>query len=201
VSLPRLENDAYYTEGGVIDALFKTYPALASHEKYFDPCAGNCKMIFRAQDILKDSGISSVKILAADLYLKEEQQGQLWPHFDATKQWDWDKLRDYPPDVTITNPPFKGAIDILENALLYTKYKVAFLLRLSFLEPCRDRSFFLKAYADNLVSVVPLSPRPKFRSDSKGSDSVTVAWLIWDKQFSWKKAKIACPFVFVDDWK
>jgi hypothetical protein len=51
------------------------------------------------------------------------------------------------------------------------------LLRLSFLEPTRERGPWLAANPPDLVIVLP---RISFTGDGK-TDSVTCAWMIWDK--------------------
>ena len=103
-------------------------------------------------------------------------------------------------DTVITNPPFNVANKILENSLDIVD-EVIMLLRLSFIEPCKDRRQLLNQYKDNLVKVILVSPRPKFRADTKGSDSVTVAWFIWNTKFSWNKLEIDYPFDFITNWK
>ena len=76
----------------------------------------------------------------------------------------------------ITNPPFNCAIDILKTAHANVP-NIAMLLRLSFLEPTKDRQEFLINHPPNKVLVLP---RISFTGDGK-TDSVTCAWLVWDK--------------------
>ncbi|MBL1176930.1 MAG: hypothetical protein FWK01_17885 [Pantanalinema sp. GBBB05] len=75
------------------------------------------------------------------------------------------------------------------------------LLRISFLEPCRDRAEWMAKNADQLRYVIPVNPRPQFRADIKGGDSFTVAWFVWVKDWSWETQGIDCPFKFITDWK
>jgi hypothetical protein len=75
------------------------------------------------------------------------------------------------------------------------------LLRLNWLEPCGDRRDLLQKFADNMVSVSIVSPRPKFRADTNGSDNITVAWVVWRKDWSWQERGISAPFDFLLDWK
>ena len=52
--------------------------------------------------------------------------------------------------------------------------------RLTFLEPTRTRSTFL--LEKSLSNLIVLNPRPIFRADqSKTKDSVTSAWMVYDK--------------------
>lgn len=92
------------------------------------------------------------------------------------------------------------AAKILEYALEFSHSGVAMLLRLTFLEPCKNRADLLKYYADNLVAIIPVNPRPKFRKDTSGSDSSTVAWFEERKDWSWSKQNINCPFIFENQW-
>ena len=48
-------------------------------------------------------------------------------------------------DNIVTNPPFKNALEFAERALELSRYKVALLLKLSFLEGVARRNFF-KSY-------------------------------------------------------
>lgn len=96
---------------------------------------------------------------------------------DATSPQSWQSWNQV--DWVITNPPFSLAPSILPLALLNAKVGVAALLRLSYLEPCANRGQWLQEYSDRLSNLIIFSPRPKFRKDTKGVDSVTVAWFVW----------------------
>ena len=82
----------------------------------------------------------------------------------------------YPPEVAavITNPPFSDAFEILVNAHKQG-LDVAFLLRMSFLEPTVERGEWLAANPPDLVIVCP---RESFTGDGQ-TDSVTCAWMVW----------------------
>lgn len=90
-------------------------------------------------------------------------------------------------DCVITNPPFNCALGILKNAHRACT-RVAMLLRLSFLEPTRERGPWLAANPPDLVIVLP---RISFTGDGK-TDSVTCAWMIWDKTIE-QKGVIVSP--------
>jgi hypothetical protein len=87
----------------------------------------------------------------------------------------------------ISNPPFNCAFQIIQNAVKYCN-KTAMLLRLSFLEPTRERGPWLAANPPDLVIVLP---RISFTGDGK-TDSVTCAWMIWDKEIK-QKGVIVSP--------
>lgn len=75
-------------------------------------------------------------------------------------------------DLIVTNPPYT---DVEEHvrACLSVADEVFMLLRISFLEPTKKRRDILQ---HNLVSVNILPKRPRFRTDTNATDSVTSAW-------------------------
>ena len=98
-----------------------------------------------------------------------------WHYFDATDPNLWQQKQ---PDFTITNPPFNLAHLIVPLAYEYSKYGCAMLLRLSYLEPCENRSKWLENHP---ISKLIIMPRISFTGDGS-KDSVTTAWFIWDKR-------------------
>src|SRR6266545_2965238 len=109
-------------------------------------------------------------------YLNNPITNDIVGGFDATKYLWWDKMNPK-PDWTVTNPPFSSAYRIVVNAVNYSTVGAAVLLRLSFLEPTRERERFLNRQPPNKLIVLP---RYSFTEDGK-TDSVTCAWMIWDK--------------------
>ena len=112
-------------------------------------------------------------------------------------------------DWVITNPPFKRAMPILALAYEQARQGVAFLLRLSFAEPCGERAGWLAAHADQQVALAPVNPRPRYRrgeinprtGKEYGTDSVTSAWFVWRKSWSWQRQGIVCPFRYEYGWR
>jgi hypothetical protein len=93
-------------------------------------------------------------------------------HVDAatlTHECDW----------TITNPPYQMplCLDIVRQQIRQSRSGVAMLLRLSFLEPTKARGPF---WQDHPLTRLLVLPRYSFTGDGK-SDSVTTAWMIWDR--------------------
>lgn len=80
-------------------------------------------------------------------------------------------------DWVISNPPFSEAPSIVRHAFFHAKFGVAFLLRLTFLEPCKNRSEFLVDHPPSIL----VMPRYSFTGDG-ATDSVTCAWFIWVKK-------------------
>ena len=93
------------------------------------------------------------------------------------------------PDWTVTNPPFSEAEDILPAAYAGSRVGVAFLLRLSYLEPIASRgnrtgrADWLRQHQNEMSHLIVVNPRPRFRLDTRNTDSVTVAWMVW--QHGW----------------
>ena len=94
-------------------------------------------------------------------------------HFDATESAVWNTLS---PSWVISNPPFSSAARIVPLAFQSAKHGIAFLLRLTYLEPCSNRKDFLSLYPPSIIVL----PRYSFTKDG-GHDSVTCAWFIWRK--------------------
>jgi hypothetical protein len=182
----RISHDLYPTPPQVTRAL--TDRILLP--KYIcESCAGNGAIT----DALEET---RHKVLESDITWNTED--------DATTREFWDSRAEKLGETlwaTVTNPPFSLASKILPLAYEYSPWGVAFLLRLSYLEPAKNRAKWLEAHADNLRCVIPLNPRPKFRRDSKGKDSVTVAWMVWDKAWSWADKGVPSPFTFASGWK
>lgn len=120
---------------------------------------------------------------------------------DVTQEDSWSSLahRLLPAeqiDWVVTNPPFNKAHEIMPFAYQYTQAGIAMLLRLSYLEPCSNRAPWLHEHRHNLSNLIVFSPRPKFRPDTAGSDSVTVAWFVWQKCWAG-----GTQIDFVSDWR
>jgi hypothetical protein len=132
--MARRKNDFYPTPKSATLALLDAIPMIRG-ASVFEPCAGQGDI----EMPLCWHGGCTVKSNDIDRQFKTDF------HFDATKQW-------LPPhmhvDWVITNPPFSCAMTIIENTLNHfeqVRCGMAFLLRLSFLEPTKDRQGFLKS--------------------------------------------------------
>ena len=105
-------------------------------------------------------------------------------------------------DWVVTNPPYNIAHHVLRHAWNSCTSGVAMLLRLTFDEPTQDRAALLTMLAPYLRYRLIFNPRPKFRTDTDGTDSVTSCWFVWAKPFGediWKRP--GCQPVYVTDWK
>jgi len=182
----RVEHDYYPTPAGLTHQLIKLVPEIKG-SIVGEPCSGQDAIT----DVLQEYGCI---VHCSDI---QQRDGR---NRDATTPDFW-KETFAPSDWVVTNPPFNQAEAILPLAWEHCTNGCAFLLRLSYLEPTGGRGPWLQAYADNLRLVAPVSPRPRFRKDTKGSDSVTSAWFVWDKSWSWKALAVPSPFSFCAGWR
>lgn len=194
---PRIGNDQYPTEHGLIKALVDLVPDLLTQHSVFEPCAGDGRLLTELSAIAKQKQItletSSADLLPTGAHLD-------FTGLDAASCEDWAGLpQRY--DIVLSNPPFFVAPLVVALSLQHSKRFVAMLLRLTFLEPCKNRRAILRRYSDNLILVAPVSPRPKFRADCKGTDNTTVAWFVWDKEFSYQDLGVTPPFQPIVDWR
>ena len=92
------------------------------------------------------------------------------------------------PDIIITNPPFKLAMEFLEKSLKEADVCI-YLLRLGFLESKKRREFHQKNPPTNLIV---LSERPSFVAG--GTDKTAYAWYVYDPK---NRLGLSQPFYFV----
>ncbi len=104
----------------------------------------------------------------ADYHYDAAQKNDLWLHLQGQDQPDW----------IVTNPPFNQAMPILKQSFRCARIGVAMLLRLTFLEPTKERSDFLNANPPTRLIVLP---RWSYKANRK-TDSVTTAWMVWKKE-------------------
>jgi len=183
----RKANDFYPTEAAVTKQLLKIVPNINGN--VLEPCAGD-GAIARVFD--KHQGVDVVYTndinQAWDCnYHQDASKTETWKEWKKTTKFEW----------IVTNPPFNQAHLILPLAYKSATVGVAFLLRLSYLEPAGNRGEWLRSYTENLSNLIILGqPRPSFTGDGK-TDSCTVAWMVWQKNhsddtkidfaFNWKK--------------
>jgi hypothetical protein len=87
-------------------------------------------------------------------------------------------------DNIITNPPYCLAERFLEVALETANHKVAFLLKLAFLEGIKRQKIFL---ATPIARVYVFSKRLSFYRDgkkTKNSGMMAFAWFVWEKKYN-----------------
>ncbi len=159
----RRELDFYETPSHYIAALLSEVNIFG---RVYEPCVGEGAIAEAVR------ALPSVrKVYTNDIDYKRKAD----THRDARLAYAGEKGEF---DWQVANPPFSDELPILENALDQSP-NVAFLARLSFLEPTEDREHFLQTNPPQQVIVLP---RYSFRLNDEGkkqTDSVTCAWLVW----------------------
>ena len=179
--MPRRPLDYYETPPHYAAALLDTIGSLTGCTVY-EPCVGYRHIAGYLTD--------ARQLLTNDLdpghpasSHEDARTAAAWPAGEDEERFDW----------TITNPPFSDALPILRHALRCSR-NVAFLVRLSFLEPTRTREVFWCQHPPTGLIVLP---RYSFRLNDLGrrqTDSVTCCWLIYQEgrapavSFSWRRS-------------
>jgi len=189
--MTRLKNDQYFTPPGLIYPLLKEMRFNAD-AIYFEPCAGDGAI---AKALATE--INEENIVTADI--DNNLIGLDNNDFDATLLTHWFSVFPNPgirPDWVITNPPYKqpDCDRIIQNAWDFADEGIAMLLRLSYLEPCQNRAKFLKEA--NLTNLIIFNPRPQFIPGKKATDSSTVAWFVWQKNW----LSLGTCITYCTDW-
>ena len=111
-----------------------------------------------------------------------------------------ERQKRFQPDWVIANPPFNEAHNILPLAYSAAQVGVAFLLRLSYLEPCGNRGAWLQAHAPYMTNLIIFGqPRPSFTGNGR-TDNVTTAWMVWRKPHL-VPLENSTKMDFVPNWK
>jgi hypothetical protein len=162
--MPRRPFDFYETPPHYVEPLLELIGPLTGLFVY-EPCVG--------QGHISRFLTSAARVRTNDIVWRVENNFSL----DARLADSWPiEPRAY--DWTITNPPFSDELTILELALAHS-CNVAFLARLSFLEPTIERSSFWSTHPPTDVIVLP---RYSFRCNDQGkrqTDNVTCCWVIY----------------------
>ena len=191
-NLKRVPNDFYPTPKEIVKQLIDKHCLVGS---VFEPCAGHGAITevinsYERFNIVTESDL--IWDLPDHRNTNDASKREFWDQEKKENKFDW----------VITNPPFNLAPKILPLAYEYSNKGVAFLLRLSYLEPCKNRYEWLREHADQLAKIIVVGgPRIRFRSDVKGTDSVTCAWFIFDKKHSWYQLGLESPFDWIVKWK
>jgi len=185
----RRELDQYYTEESVTKYLINHLPEyLPNPLTFLEPCVGEQHISKVVRQMLKPC-ILDINDIDTTKAVSEKTSFFL----DMTKEESWQFLGNY--NLIITNPPFSEANKIVPLCFKYSDI-CCVLLRLTWLEPTKDRAEFLKMSNDYLHKLIVFNPRPSYTDDGK-SDSVTTAWFVWDKRCKSKGTEI----IFANDWK
>jgi len=185
----RKANDNYPSESAMVSHLLDKEVLSGT---VLEPCAG-------AGNFASPLRAAGLDVITNDI----DKKYQCDYHYNALSTTLW---RVALCDWVVTNPPYdaKTLYRILNLSFRYSRKGVAMLLRLTANEPVikrGSRGKLLQRYADNLRYLMTFSaPRPSFTGDGK-TDSVTTAWFVWDKDFSWKAKGMRSPFQYIVNWR
>jgi len=160
--MPRRPLDQYETPPHYVEPLLELIGPLSDLSVY-EPCVGKWHL---AQYLMAARGLCTNDL---------DPSCAATTHHDARQPAAWAMPW---ADWTITNPPFSDELAILQHALAHS-HNVAFLARLSFLEPTQSRADFWQAHPPTDVIVLP---RYSFRLNDQGkrqTDNVTCCWVIY----------------------
>ena len=200
---PRIKHDYYPTSAPYTLAMLDSLPAAFNIRsmRIDEPCAGQ-------RDIVRVLEARQLSVNHSDLIDGD--------YCDATARSFWESRPEY--DLMITNPAFNVASPIVQLGYEYARRGAIVLLPQSWFEPTAnqdgsnkakglpplyDKSLFLERYqwlcdnADQMRWQLTVNPRPMFREDTSKTDSKTVCWTLWDKQWSWQERGIEPPFRFI----
>lgn len=161
--MPRRELDFYETPPHYIAALLGEVNVFG---RVYEPCVGD-GAIAKA---LRTIGAVR-KVVTNDIDVDRDADG--WCDARLIEAWGGN-----PFHWAITNPPFSDELAILDNAL-ETCPNVAFLARISFLEPTAEREHLLETRPPQQLIYLP---RYSFRLNDDGkkaTDNVTCCWMVW----------------------
>jgi hypothetical protein len=203
MTLTRINKDYYPTDSAITHKLGEL-DLFFPDTKILEPCYGEGFMALeleKLRNVCEVVGTDINGFCSPELALPLSNLTSL----DATLPVYWQEIEHYygSANWVITNPPFNKAFDILTQAYDHATNGVAMILRLSFLEPTVQRGEWLEKHADNMRYLAIFGqPRPSYRTDTKATDSVTTAWMVWDKYWSWKDDMgVDSPFKFMFNWK
>lgn len=182
----RKKNDAYFTSRALTEHLLRR-ASVEIAGTVLEPCVGTGQMAA----VLRQNGLH-VETCDIDPVYRPDHV------LDMTRIENW---RGFAPDWIITNPPFSDAPQILPLALERARVGVAFLLRLTYLQPTGNRADWLQDQADHMTQLLVFGlPRPGFLPNPRATDAVTTAWFVWQKSHSWRAIGMEPPFGFITHW-
>jgi len=118
-------------------------------------------------------------VLSQDI---REDKGVYWEKWQDLLQYDKPKFWDI-----VTNPPYFIAKEFIEKSLTLTEWKVAMLLKLSFLESKWRYEFFKNTPLKKVyVFCKRVNMYPEWQPMPKNSWTIAYAWYIWEKWYKWE---------------
>ena len=190
----RKQYDAYYTEQGLTLELLK-YLNLTRYKTILEPCVGDghIRAIVQARYPHLQYTTNDVDTTKEADYHYDASANDTPLYLDtycgstpiSSKYWD----------CCITNFPYNVQDQILPLVWNHVDL-LAFLPRLTWLEPTKTRAKFLEENKKHCRYQIIFNPRPRYRTDIKGSDSATSMFTVYDKNFYGNPEQI-----YATDWQ
>ena len=164
--MSRRKNDFYPTPTWATELLIRSVPIYGG---ILECCAG-------------DGAIANVLETMSEVVVWRNDIDETMPRLNSTKDAS-NPLHFYQMTEhgvvswVVSNPPFSHAPQIIPLAYKNAAIGIAMLLRLSFLEPVENRGAWLNEHPPTQLIVLP---RISFTGNGK-TDSVTCAWMVWQK--------------------
>lgn len=172
--MSRRKHDAYYTEQGLTLELLK-YLDLSKYKTILEPCVGDGHI----RDIVQ-AKYPHLKYTTNDIDTTKEADYHCDASFPNVFMYLDNNLDRQHWDCCITNFPYDKQDQILP-IVWQSVDLLAFIPRLTWLEPTRTRAAFLEANKKHCRYQIIYNPRPRY--DSKGSDNVTSMFIVYDKSY------------------
>lgn len=184
--MPRRDDDFYETPAWMTKALLHYVPLHRGFNRprrntyLVEPCVGSGAIVDTIENELQSGVLGNWwanDIVERHILLDSDisaDNPELYASVFANSKYG----PEGPDCWVVSNPPYTMPLcsRIVSNAIKHMS-NVAMLLRLSFLEPTRDREELLTTFPPDKLIVLP---RGSFTGDGR-SDSSTVAWMIWSK--------------------
>ena len=158
-SANREKNDFYATPEESTEKLLNV---VTFRGRIYEPCCGQVHI----SEVLVKHGY---EVFSSDLV----DRGYGTPRVDFL-------METQKHDNIVTNPPFKNALEFAERALELSRYKVALLLKLSFLEGVARRNFF-RSYPPEKVWVFSQRQALMKNGEPHSGGMLALAWFVWSK--------------------
>lgn len=108
-----------------------------------------------------------------------------WVYWERGMNFLTFNSKNNPCDI-ITNPPYFIAKDFIQKSLEVSDWKVAMLLKLSFLESKWRYEFFKNTPLKKVyVFCRRVNMYPEWQPKPKNSWTIAYAWYIWEKWYKW----------------
>jgi hypothetical protein len=141
---------------------------MVGQDLVLDPCAGYHDLSQHFSNVLT-ADLFDYPRVKQDFLLDATLESS-WKFLAASTSFDW----------VVIHPPFAIAPKVVPLAFKYAKKGIAFLLRLSYLEPCSDRAEWLKKHKGNLSDLIV------FLESTVEMNFVTLAWFVWQREYEGK---------------